>query len=70
MPSLRGFAGWVERSETHQCRRSWRWVSLRSTHPTQCCPRFAPSLPSFNQRAPGGQSDGVSLTHPPQLCTV
>jgi hypothetical protein len=27
--------GWVERSDTHRCRCVWRWVSLRSTHPTQ-----------------------------------
>ena len=27
--------GWVERSDTHQCRWVWRWVSLRSTHPTK-----------------------------------
>ena len=27
--------GWVERSDTHQCRCVWRWVSRRSTHPTQ-----------------------------------
>src|SRR5882672_3935925 len=27
--------GWVERSDTHQCRCVWRWVSLRSTHPTK-----------------------------------
>src|SRR5206468_12512113 len=26
--------GWVERSDTHQCRWVWRRVSLRSTHPT------------------------------------
>ena len=27
--------GWVERSDTHRCTRAaWRWVSLRSTHPT------------------------------------
>ena len=28
------YVGWVERSDTHQCRWVWRWVSLRSTHPT------------------------------------
>ncbi len=27
--------GWVERSDTHQCRRLWRWVSLHSAHPTK-----------------------------------
>ena len=27
--------GWVERSVTHQRRCVWRWVSLRSTHPTK-----------------------------------
>src|SRR5439155_20968695 len=27
--------GWVERSDTYQCRWLWRWVSLRSTHPTK-----------------------------------
>ena len=27
--------GWVERSDTHQRRCVWRWVSLRSTHPTR-----------------------------------
>ena len=26
--------GWVERSDTHRRRCTWRWVSLRSTHPT------------------------------------
>jgi hypothetical protein len=26
--------GWVERSDTHQCPRRRRWISLRSTHPT------------------------------------
>src|SRR5882724_7879979 len=29
------FVGWVERSDTHQSRCEWRWVSLRSTHPTE-----------------------------------
>src|SRR5437764_10017688 len=27
--------GWMERSDTHQRRCVWRWVSLRSTHPTK-----------------------------------
>ena len=31
---MAGIVGWVERSETHQGHRLWRWVSLRSTHPT------------------------------------
>ena len=45
------FVGWVERSDTHQCRCVWRWVSLRSTHPTKndfaisrLRPRFASSF--------------------------
>jgi len=32
--AIHGPVGWVERSDTHQCRHVWRWVSLRSTHPT------------------------------------
>ena len=43
--------GWVERSDTHRCRCVWRWVSLRSTHPTKndfaisrLRPRFASSF--------------------------
>src|SRR6476619_5394662 len=30
-----GVVGWVERSDTHQRWCAWRWVSLRSTHPTK-----------------------------------
>src|SRR6266545_2413608 len=32
---IRQPVGWVERSDTHQRRCVWRWVSLRSTHPTK-----------------------------------
>ena len=32
------FVGWVERSDTHQRRCAWRWVSLRSTYPTWISP--------------------------------
>jgi hypothetical protein len=31
---LGDIVGWAERSDTHQRRCVWRWVSLRSTHPT------------------------------------
>src|SRR5215212_9726923 len=42
--------GWVERSETHQIRRRpKRWVSLRSTHPTDYA---APLLRSAKLTSP------------------
>src|SRR5262245_8838720 len=46
-PKVPGFVGWVERSETHQAGiLSKRWVSLRSTHPTD----LTPSHPCFGNR--------------------
>src|SRR5437764_14218893 len=36
------FVGWVERSDTHQRSYVWRWVSLRSTHPTASSSRSHP----------------------------
>ena len=62
-PQLTSPVGWVERSDTHQLWCAWRWVSLRSTHPTidtrsrsrgTICPRFASSfVPPRKQRAQG-----------------
>ena len=59
----RSFVGWVERSDTHQRRCVWRWVSLRSTHPTRIRLRVLAahspevcmiiSRPLRNQRAQG-----------------
>jgi hypothetical protein len=61
--TLADFAGWVERSETHQCRRVWRWVSLRSTHPARIrlrvlATRFARQV-KWPYDLQVGQSDSV-----------
>src|SRR5205823_13669398 len=54
------FVGWVERSDTHQRSYVWRWVSLRSTHPTASSSRshLLPSL-SISRYKPCSHSNSL-----------
>ena len=56
--------GWVERSDTHQCRNTWRWVSLRSTHPTKTRFRIlaAHCVRGLHLRLPSSVTEGAGKT--------
>ena len=56
--------GWVERSDTHQCRCVWRWVSLRSTHPTKIRLRVLAALVArgLHLVCPPSKSEGAGKT--------